>query len=99
MRKILNYIDGELREPVSGLWIDNIEPATGQVYSLIPDSDEGEVEQAVKAAKAAFPGWAALSIGERSDFLIRIADRIDERAEELALGGEEEPARMVVFGR
>lgn len=85
MRKILNYIDGELREPVSGQWIDNIEPATGKVYSLIPDSEEAEVEQAVQAAKAAFPIWSALSIDERSSFLIRIANRIDERAEELAL--------------
>jgi aminomuconate-semialdehyde/2-hydroxymuconate-6-semialdehyde dehydrogenase len=99
MRKILNYIDGELREPVSGKWIDNIEPATGKVYSLIPDSDEAEVEQAVKAAKAAFPGWAALSINERSAFLTAIADRIEARAEELALAESTDNGKPLSLAR
>lgn len=84
MQDILNYIDGVLVPPSKGTWIDNIEPATGQVYSRIPDSDSEDADRAIAAAKAAFPGWAGLSINERSAFMIKIADRIDELQEELA---------------
>lgn len=40
MRKIRNYINGELIEPVSKKYFDNYNPSTGKVYSLIPDSDK-----------------------------------------------------------
>ncbi len=55
MLKIENYIGGELSAPASGEYLDNFNPATGEVYSLIPDSDERDVEKAVEAAKKAFP--------------------------------------------
>lgn len=85
MEKILNYINGEFLEAVGGEWLDNIEPATGQVYSLIPDSDERDVAKAVEAAKNAFPGWAATSIQERSAIMTRIANMIEDRLDDLAL--------------
>ena len=44
MKKILNYIDGEHVEANSKKWIDNYDPSVGEVYSLIPDSDEKDVE-------------------------------------------------------
>lgn len=50
--KLKNYIGGRLVEPVGGEYIDNIDPATGEVYSYVPDSDERDVEQAVEAAEA-----------------------------------------------
>ena len=43
MEQILNYIDGALQKPLSNAWLDNYEPATGQVYSQVPDSDERDV--------------------------------------------------------
>ena len=55
MFRIQNYINGEFRAPLSETYIDNYNPATGQVYSLIPDSDAADVELAVLAAKKAFP--------------------------------------------
>ena len=55
MKKILNYIDGELTEPRSGLFIDNYDPSRGIIYSLIPNSDAADVDAAVIAAKLAFP--------------------------------------------
>ena len=61
MIKIENYIGGELVKPVSENYLENFNPATGEVYSLIPDSDESDVERAVEAAKKAFPVWSQMS--------------------------------------
>ena len=72
-------------EPISGQWLDNYDPATGAVYSLIPDSDERDVELAVAAAKKAFPIWSKTPAEKRSEYMIRIANRIEERLEELAM--------------
>ena len=58
MKKILNYIGGELLEPQKGEWLDNINPANGEVYSLIPDSDAADVQKAVDAALEARESWA-----------------------------------------
>jgi len=65
MQKIQNYIGGKLFAPVSGEYLDNFNPATAEVYSLIPDSDERDVELAVKASKQAFPSWSKTSHEER----------------------------------
>lgn len=82
--QLLNYINGELQAPVSGAFIDNIDPSKGEVYSYIPDSDSRDVERAVNAAKEAFGSWSKLSLQERSKHMLRVADRIEERMEELA---------------
>lgn len=84
MRHIKNYINNEFREPAAGKWLDNYEPAVGKVYSRIPDSNHEDVEEAVKAAKAAFPTWSNTSIDKRSKILMRIADLIEENLVELA---------------
>ncbi len=85
MKKLQNYIGGELVDAFGGLWIDNVEPATGQVYALIPDSDDRDVAMAVEAATEAFPAWSRMSIDARSAILHRIADLIDARVEEFAV--------------
>jgi aminomuconate-semialdehyde/2-hydroxymuconate-6-semialdehyde dehydrogenase len=85
MEKIKNYIGGELSEPVGGNYFDNINPATGSVYSFIPDSGKEDIDEAVSAAKAAFPGWAALPVDKRSKILLKIADLIDENLDNLAM--------------
>jgi len=85
MKKILNYIDGEFREPLSHQWLDNYNPATGKVYSLIPDSDELDVELAVVAAQKAFPVWSALSEEKRSEYMMKISKIIGDRIDTLAL--------------
>ncbi|MCF8257740.1 MAG: aldehyde dehydrogenase [Flavobacteriales bacterium] len=85
MTTILNYVDGAFIVPVSGTYLDNYDPATGCVYALIPDSDSADVNAAVSAAKRAFPAWSALSRAERSAHLLRVADKIQERCEELAV--------------
>lgn len=85
MTTILNYVNGAFTAPTSGSYLDNFNPATGTVYSLIPDSDASDVAEAVKAAKAAFPAWSALTRAERSAHMMRVAERIAEQLDELAL--------------
>jgi aminomuconate-semialdehyde/2-hydroxymuconate-6-semialdehyde dehydrogenase len=84
MEKILNYIGGKLVEPLSNQYIDNYQPATGAVYSLIPDSDEKDVEHAVEAAKNAFFSWSNTPASERSAIMIKIADIIAANLDSLA---------------
>ncbi len=85
MEKILNYIGGKLTEPASGKFLDNYNPSEGKVYSLVSDSDERDVSEAVKAAKDAFPLWSKMATEERTKILLRIADLIDRDLEKLAL--------------
>lgn len=77
MITIQHYVGGELVDPASGSWLDNLEPATGQVYSRLPDGDERDVQCAVDAAAQAFPAWSATPAAERSRLLLRIADLIE----------------------
>jgi len=69
MQKIRNYINGEMVAPISNNYIDNYNPSKGEVYSLIPDSDEQDVEMATKAAKAAFPEWSKTPKEKRARIL------------------------------
>jgi len=84
METILNYIDGRWLEPQSGEFLDNVEPATGKVYSRLPNSDASDVELAVAAARRAFPSWSTTPAAERSRLLLAIADRIDTELETMA---------------
>ncbi len=78
MEKLSNYINGELVAPVSGAYLDNYEPATGSVYSHIPDSDERDVQLAYTAARAAFSQWSNTPLEERMMLLMKIADGIQQ---------------------
>lgn len=82
MEKIQNYINGRFVAPKAGNYFDNIEPAKGIAYSLIPDSQAEDVEEAVKAAQAAFPNWSGLSIEERGDWMMKLSDGIAARMNE-----------------
>jgi aminomuconate-semialdehyde/2-hydroxymuconate-6-semialdehyde dehydrogenase len=83
MEKILNYINGELTEPTNGNYLDNYNPSNGEVYSLIPDSEKSDIDNAVAAAKEAFKSWSKTTKQERSDILMKLADTIDRHSEEL----------------
>jgi len=84
MQRILNYIDGDLVEPIGGDYLDNVEPAAGRPYSLVPDSDARDVERAATAARRAFPAWSMMPAAERSRILLEIADRIEQARDSLA---------------
>ena len=82
MITLANYINGKFEVPFSGKYIDNYDPSTGKVFSLIPDSDEKDVAKAVEAAEVAFPIWSTMSAEERSAILIRVSEGIKNRMDE-----------------
>jgi aminomuconate-semialdehyde/2-hydroxymuconate-6-semialdehyde dehydrogenase len=82
MEKLLNYIGGQFVAPQSNNYFDNYEPATGQVYSHIPDSGVEDVEAAVHAAQEAFPTWSNLSNEARSEWMMKLAKGIEARMTE-----------------
>ena len=97
MEKLLNFINGEYCEPINGKFIDNYEPATGKVYSLIPDSDANDVEKAVEAAEKAFPVWSSMSIEERSAILVRLSEGIERRMDEFVAAESKDNGKPVTL--
>lgn len=97
--RILNFVGGELVAPQAGAYLDNVEPATGQPYSEVPDSDSSDVEAAVAAAQKAFPSWAATSATEKSALLLRIADLIDRDLEKLARAESVDTGKPISLAR
>jgi aminomuconate-semialdehyde/2-hydroxymuconate-6-semialdehyde dehydrogenase len=85
MEKILNYINGELIAPKGGEFRENINPAIGKPFSLVPESNRDDFNLALKSAQAAYPIWSKLSNEERSDYLLAIANLIADKLDELAL--------------
>lgn len=81
---IQNYSNGEYTNPTSDDWIDNYEPASGKIYSKIANSNTQDIQEAVAFAKAAFKTWSTTTIDERSRILLKIADGIESRLQELA---------------
>ena len=84
MQRLANFIGGEFVAPRSGAYFDDINPATEEVIAAIPDSDGRDVDDAVAAARAAFPAWSATSAETRSNLLLKLADLIEANLEELA---------------
>mgnify|MGYP000984614629 CR=1 FL=1 len=99
MEKIANYINGELLAPVAGKYIDNYNPALGEVYSLIPDSDEQDIENAYKAAAAAAQAWGNTQAEERFRILNRIADLIDRDLDQLAMAESTDNGKPVKLAK
>src|SRR6476659_4283979 len=82
--QVRNFINGQFVEPISGKYLDNVEPATGKPYSQVADSDAHDVDLAVAAAEKAFRDWSQTSATDRSRFLLRIADVIERDLEKFA---------------
>lgn len=80
-----NYIAGNFIGPLSGAFIDNVNPATAEVYGQVPNSNEKDIDAAVHAAEKAFPEWSVMPSDKRFTIMNRIAALIDENLEELAL--------------
>ena len=83
MRDTRNLIGGELRPAASGETMDLVDPSTGKVFATAPRSGPEDVDAACRAAADAFPGWRDATPSERSLALLRIADAIEARGEEL----------------
>jgi betaine-aldehyde dehydrogenase len=79
-----NFIDGESVDSAAGGTDAVVNPATGETFAQAPASGAEDVERAVRAARAAFGGWSGTTPGERSLALLRIADAIEARGDEIA---------------
>jgi betaine-aldehyde dehydrogenase len=83
--KLQNIIDGQLVDPLEGQTDEVLNPATAAPIAEAPVSTQEDVNQAVEAARRAWDGgWATTTPAERSVALLKIADLIEERAEEIA---------------
>ena len=80
-----NFIGGQWVPPNAGRYFENPTPVTGQPFCEIPRSDETDVEKALDAAHAAAPAWGKTAAAERAVILNKIADRIEENLESIAL--------------
>src|SRR5436190_3098439 len=99
MQHIKNYINGQLVVPVSRNYLDNYCPATGKVYSHIPDSDEADVDMACKAAVEAFETWSITPKEKRSEYLLTISALIEKNLERLALAESIDNGKPVKLAR
>src|SRR3954466_5517947 len=80
-----NYIGGQWVAPAAGRYFENASPVNGQPFTEIPRSDETDIERALEAAHAAAPAWGKTSPAERAVILNKIADRIEEKLEAIAI--------------
>ena len=96
---IANFINGEFRAPASGEYFDDIGPATAEPIAEVPDSDERDIDEAVRAARKAFPAWSQTPVAERSRLLVALADQIEEHFEELAQLESQDSGKTISLAR
>src|SRR2546423_14752144 len=82
--KLENFIAGTFVPPRSGAYLDDINPATEEVIAQIPDSDSQDIDDAVQAARAAFPAWSRTPANDRARLLLKLADLIERELDDLA---------------
>ncbi|MFZ1255966.1 MAG: aldehyde dehydrogenase [Saprospiraceae bacterium] len=85
MLHLQNFIGGVYQEPLDRLYLENVNPATGELISFIPRSNVKDVNLAVEAATNVFPQWRQSSLESRFKILNRIADLIELNLQEFAL--------------
>jgi betaine-aldehyde dehydrogenase/aminobutyraldehyde dehydrogenase len=78
------FVDGEFVEALSGETIEVLNPATGEVIAEVPRGGADDVDRAVAAAEQAWDSWRHKTPKDRMELLLKLADVIDENAEELA---------------
>ncbi|MCZ4100910.1 gamma-aminobutyraldehyde dehydrogenase [Streptomyces sp. SID13666] len=83
LKRLRNYINGEFRDAADGRTTDVVNPATGEVYATAPLSAAADVDAAMAAAEAAFPAWRDATPSVRQRALLKVADAIEARADEL----------------
>ena len=83
MKKLSNFINGKSVESTSGETTTLVNPATGQPFATAPKSNAADIDAAFKAASDAFVDWRDSTPSQRQRALLKIADAIEERAEEV----------------
>ncbi len=79
-----NFVGGEWVDALSGETMEVLNPATGEAIAEVPRGNEQDVERAVDAARKALPDWLDKTPKDRMELLLKLADLIDENADELA---------------
>jgi 1-pyrroline dehydrogenase len=79
-----NFVGGEWSDSAGGETMEVVNPSTGEVIAEVPSSTAEDADRAVQAAKAALPEWLETTPGERAELLFKLADLIEENADELA---------------
>src|SRR3954453_4538600 len=82
-----NFIDGKYRDAKTDLWLDIVDPSTGETKGRAPISSAADVDDACRAAARAFESWARTPPSERSVAILRLADGLEANADEFI--GEE----------
>ncbi len=83
LRTLRNYINGEFVDAADGRTLDIVDPTTGEVYATSPLSGASDVDAAMDAAAAAFPAWRDSTPSTRQKLLLKIADAVEARADEI----------------
>ena len=97
--KIQNYINGQFVNPIQGKYLDNFNPAIGEVYGQIPNSTKEDVEKAYEAAAKAFPSWSSSTLEERSKIISKIADLILEKLAVLAAAESKDNGKPIALAK
>ena len=97
--KIQNYINGEFLPPIANGWIDNYNPAIGEVYGQIPNSTKEDVEKAYEAAENAFASWSNTTLATRSKILSKIAELIKEKLPLLAAAESKDNGKPISLAK
>ena len=95
----INFINGKYSDPVSGDWLENINPADGTLLGKIANSTEQDVEHAVITATNALPQWSESTLDKRSRILSKIGDLIEENLESLAIAESEDSGKPISRAR
>ena len=97
MERFGHFIEGEPRAGRAGRPV--FEPATGEVYAEVADGSESDVLLAVQAAEAAFPAWSGLTTSERSRWLERLADALEQRRDAFAAAESRDTGKPLALAR
>jgi aminomuconate-semialdehyde/2-hydroxymuconate-6-semialdehyde dehydrogenase len=96
---VLNYLGGDFQPAVSGRWLDNFNPALGEVSGRVSASDAADVAAAVTAAQAAWPGWSGNTPAERARHLLRLADLLERDQDSLAMDEANDSGKPLCLAR
>ena len=93
------YIGGKWVDAAAGKTFESVNPSTREKLGDVPSADQRDVDRAVKAAKIAFAEWSRVPVRERARALERLAARINEHAQELALMDSLDSGNAICWSR
>jgi 1-pyrroline dehydrogenase len=79
-----NFVGGEWVDATGGETMEVLNPATGETIAEVPRSSAEDVDRAVQSAKKALPDWLETTPGERAEMLLKLADTLEQHADEIA---------------